>query len=160
MIYILMGVLGSGKTAIGKKLAKRLNCVFRDGDDYHSDSSRKKMRKGLPLTDKDRKSWLFAIRSIIDLDLACKWNSVVACSALKEKYRKVLIGNRKGIKLIYLKGTLELIKKRIKKRKGHFINPSLLASQFDILEEPKNAVVIDIKLTPDDIVDKIIASPK
>src|SRR5271157_4004793 len=104
MIYLLMGVLGSGKTTIGKKLAKRLNCVFRDGDDYHSKSSREKMRKGIPLTDKDRKSWLFAIRSIIDLDLACKWNSVVACSALKEKYRKVLIGNRKGIKLIYLKG--------------------------------------------------------
>jgi len=160
MIYLIMGVLGSGKTTIGKKLAKRLKCVFCDGDYYHSKSSKAKMRKGIPLTDKDRRSWLFAIRSVIDLDLACEWNSVVACSALKEKYRKVLIGPRKNIKLIYLKGTPEIIKQRIRKRRGHFANPSLLANQFETLEEPKDALVIDIRMPPDEIVDKIIAEAK
>jgi gluconokinase len=157
MVYLIMGVLGSGKTTVGQLLAEHLHCVFRDADDYHTPSNRGKMAAGIPLTDEDRKPWIFAIRAVIDAELAVGVECVIACSALREKYRQTLIQDRKEIKIIYLKGTKELISERIKLRKGHFVNPVLLDSQFAEVEEPKKAVVIDIRKTPEEIVSEILS---
>jgi gluconokinase len=158
MIYLLMGVLGSGKTTVGVMLASKLHCAFHDGDDYHSESNRRKLAEAVPLTDADRKPWLFAVRSVIDEELAKGGDAVVACSALKEKYRRVLIGGRKSIRLVYLKGTPEVIASRVKNRRGNDASPELLPSQFEALEEPKNALTVDITMSPESIVDKILAS--
>lgn len=157
MVYIIMGVLGSGKSTVGELLADHLRCVFRDADDYHSASNRSKMANGIPLTDVDRKPWIFAVRAVIDGQLAIREDCVLACSALKEKYRQTLIQGRKEIKLIYLKGTKDLIAERVKLRGGHFVDPALLDSQFADLEEPKDAVVADISKTPEEIIHDILS---
>jgi gluconokinase len=156
MIYIIMGVLGSGKSTVGRLLAERIRCVYRDADDYHTPSNRSKLAHGIPLTDEDRKPWIFAIRAVIDAEIAIGVDCVVACSALKEKYRQTLIQGRSGIKLVYLKGSKELITERVKNRGGHFVNPVLIDSQFTELEEPKDAIVIDIRKTPEEIVQEIL----
>jgi gluconokinase len=156
MVYIIMGVLGSGKTTIGQLLSEKIHCVFRDADEYHSASNRGKMVHGIPLTDEDRKPWIFAVRAVIDTELAVGVDCVMACSALKEKYRQTLMQGRKDIKLIYLKGEKELIAERVKKRGGHFVNPILLDSQLADLEEPKDAITVDIRKTPDEIVREIM----
>ncbi|HRU39431.1 MAG TPA: gluconokinase [Candidatus Goldiibacteriota bacterium] len=156
MVYIVMGVIGAGKTTIGRLLAKRLGIEFRDADDYHTECNIKKMRDGIPLTDEDRKPWIFAIRSVIDAQLALGKDCVIACSALKDKYRKTLIQERKEIILVYLKGDIDIIRERIKSRTGHFASTALLENQFEVLEEPENALVVDIRKTPDEIVDEIL----
>ena len=156
MVYLIMGVLGSGKTTIGEKLSQRLGCEFRDGDDFHPQSNRDKMAAGIPLTDSDRKPWLLAIRSVIDSVLS-HGDFVVTCSALRENYRRILIHGRPGIKLVYLKGSKELISGRLKGRSGHFVSPGLLDSQFETLEEPKNAITVDIAKKPDEIVEEILS---
>jgi gluconokinase len=156
MIYIVMGVMGAGKTTIGRKLAKKLNCRFYDGDDYHSEFNKEKMSKGIPLTDKDRGPWIFAIRAIIDLELALKENAVITCSALKDRYRKTLMQARKDITLIYLKADIKTVENRLKHRKGGFANPSLLKSQFETLEEPSDAIVADVRYSPEYVVKYII----
>lgn len=156
MIYVIMGVMGAGKTTIGRKLAKKLGCRFYDGDDYHNEFNKDKMSKGVPLTDKDRAPWIFAIRSIIDLELSLKESAVIACSALKEKYRKTLIQDRKEITLIYLKADIATVEKRLKQRKGGFANPSLLKSQFETLEEPEGALEADTRYSPEYVVKFII----
>jgi gluconokinase len=160
MVYIIMGVMGSGKTTIGQLLAEHMHCTFRDADDYHSPSNRGKMAHGIPLTDEDRKPWIFAVRAVIDTELAVGVDCVMACSALREKYRTTLIQGRENIKLIYLKGDKELIAGRVKDRGGHFVHPAILDSQFADLEEPKNAITVDISKTPEEIVHDIISAIK
>lgn len=145
-----MGVTGSGKTTIGKILSKELNLAFYDGDNLHSLDNINKMKKGIPLDDNDRLPWLKKIKEIIDN----KENIIVACSALKESYRKLLTEN-KEVNIIYLKGDFNTIEKRLKNRKNHFMNPNLLANQFEILEEPKNAINVDILDAPESIVNYI-----
>jgi gluconokinase len=157
MIYLIMGVLGSGKTTIGVNLAKKLGCDVRDGDDYHPQANRDKMAKGLPLTDGDREPWLAAIRKIIDSMSAMGSDLVVTCSALKVSYRRTLVDGLDDIKLIYLKGPRKLVAERLKKRRGHFVDPELLDSQFQTLEEPRNAIVVDISKPPDEIVEDILS---
>src|SRR3989344_5780766 len=144
MIIILMGVTGAGKTTIGKMLAEELEYAFYEGDEFHSQHDIEKMKHGIPLDDNDRLPWLLSIRRLIENCALEKKNAVITCSALKSSYRNILMKNEKEITLIYLKGDFDLIQTRLKTRKNHFMNPSLLASQFDILEEPKNAIYADI----------------
>jgi gluconokinase len=157
MVFIVMGVSGCGKTAVGKLLAERIAFSFHDADDFHSTESMEKMKSGRPLTDEDRVPWLFDLAVHV-----AQWNrrggAVLACSALKEKYREILSWNGKeDVAYIYLKGDLELILGRMKGRAGHFLPPELLDSQFKALEEPSNAVTVTIEKRLDDICSEIIA---
>lgn len=154
-IVVLMGVSGSGKTRIGEMLAGALGWQFHDGDALHSAAKRKKMHRGIPLTDSDRLPWLRRIRRLIDICLAKNVSAVIACSALKRSYRNIIIGDPARVRLVYLKGTPKLIARRLSRRVGHFMNPDLLASQFDTLEEPRDAITVDVSGTPVEIVRKI-----
>ena len=156
MIYLLMGVMGSGKSTVGQALARRLDCPFHDGDDYHPESNRQKMARGIPLTDEDRKPWIFALRSVLDSELARGGDFVLACSALRERYRNILITDPARFRLVYLKGDRELIALRLRSRKGSFAHPSLLDSQFETLEEPSDALVVDVTPPPAAIVEAIL----
>jgi len=151
-----MGVMGAGKTTTGKLLAEKLGCVFYDGNEFHPEENNEKMRNGIPLTDEDRKSWLYRLRAIIDRELGRNGTAVLECSALKEKYRKMLIGDRKEIKLIYLKGRREVIEERVKKRKKGIASAAILPGQFADLEEPGNAITVDVELSPEEKVGLIL----
>lgn len=144
MIIIVMGVSGSGKTTIGKQLADSLQWEFSDGDSFHSLENVEKMRSGISLTEVDRQPWLQAMQRAIAQWLQTDKNVVLACSALKESYRQLLIVDRTRIKLVYLKGSYQLIQKRLQERKNHYMSEKLLNSQFDVLEEPADAIDVDI----------------
>jgi gluconokinase len=135
-------------------LAAALGWEFRDGDDLHSEESRKKMHRGEALTDLDRAQWILAVRGVVQAMLSSGVNGVVACSALKQKYRNEIVGGIESalVKFVYLKGSRELIRERLAGRSGHFMNPRLLGSQFDILEEPDDAIVVDVAAAPEVIV--------
>ena len=148
-VVILMGVSGCGKTEVGKILAEMIGGSFFEGDEFHPPANIQKMSQSTPLDDTDRKVWLEALRVLIDIQLELPGYSVVACSALKADYRNLLGCNDPRVKLVYLKGSQSLIKKRLEKRKGHYMKQSLLDSQFDTLEEPQNALVVDITATPE-----------
>lgn len=154
-IFFMMGVSGSGKSTIGKLLAKRLDISFFDGDDFHSKENVAKMESGKPLNDEDRKGWL---ESLNTLAIQNKEKGVViACSALKEEYRVALSKSiEELVEFVYLKGSFEEIEARLKQRKGHFMPLDLLKSQFDVLVEPENATIISINSTPEEIVAEII----
>jgi gluconokinase len=154
MIVIIMGVAGSGKTTIGTQLAITLNWMFYDADNFHSKENREKMRNGIPLTDEDRKEWLEKLRGLIGSYLEKKQNMILACSALKESYRQTLQINE-AVRFVYLRGTYEQIEERMEKRKGHYMKPDMLKSQFEILQEPENALTVDIFMTPKEIVERI-----
>ena len=154
MIVIVMGVTGSGKTTVGEMLAQRLGSEFADADDFHSAANKEKMHKGIPLTDADRIPWLAAMHDQIAKWIASKQDAVLACSALKQSYRQQLWSGRDA-KFVYLKGSYELIAQRLRARKGHFADEHILAGQFADLEEPTDAVVVDISKTPAEIVDEI-----
>jgi gluconokinase len=162
MILIVMGVSGCGKTTIGEMLAARLTCDFADADSFHSQANKDKMHKGIPLTDDDRWPWLNAIRASIVEKQADGTTHVYACSALKRVYRDILRDGDKDVTFVYLKGTAELLKERIKTRKGHFFDPALLQSQLDTLEPPgaDEAIEVDIALPPEQIVDKVLMDVK
>jgi gluconokinase len=162
MILIAMGVSGCGKTTIGEMLAERLNCDFADADSFHSQANKDKMHKGIPLTDEDRWPWLKAIRASIVEKQADGTTHVYACSALKRVYRDILREGDKDVTFVYLKGTPELLKERIKTRKGHFFDPALLQSQLDTLEPPgpDEAIEVDIALPPSQIVDQVLSDVK
>ena len=152
MIIILMGVSGSGKTTIGARLAHALGWPFYDGDQFHPPANVAKMQQGLPLTDADRWPWLHTLRARIETWLQQGLSAVLACSALKQVYRAHLLMEDPEVKLVYLKGEYARIHERLAQRRGHFMPPGLLASQFAALEEPARGVVIDIGHPPETIV--------
>ncbi|MGB9382910.1 MAG: gluconokinase [Candidatus Binatus sp.] len=158
MIVIVMGVTGAGKTTIGRALAAALGWEFHDGDDLHSEANKLKMRSGIALDDADRAPWLAAIRRLIEAMLSQGRDSVVACSALKQSYRDEIVVDPKAVKIVYLKGSKEMIAERLRNRGAHFMDPDLLQSQFDTLEEPRDAIVVDIAAAPEAIVNEIVAA--
>ncbi|XP_066567189.1 probable gluconokinase isoform X2 [Amia ocellicauda] len=163
MILVLMGVCGSGKTAVGSFLANQLGWTLFDGDDYHPMENIDRMAKGIPLCDEDRIPWLLVLHDIILREMSSGRNAILICSALKRVYRETLLFGTeisnlkcreeqrdrvKGILFVYLHGSIELISKRMATRKGHFMAPSLIQSQFDILEPPsasENSITLDIE---------------
>lgn len=150
-----MGVSGSGKSTVGNKLAKALDYPFFDGDDYHPQANIEKMSNGMPLNDTDREGWLQSLNELAQAHK--KKGAVIVCSALKEKYRQQLQENLTGqCKFLYLKGSLEEISERLSKRENHFMPKDLLASQFDALEEPLDAINISIQKSPDAIVAEVL----
>jgi gluconokinase len=149
-----MGVVGAGKTTVGRLLAGELGWEFVDADSFHSPSNIEKISLGIPLDDADRAPWLKAIREAIHQWITKKQNVVLACSALKRVYRQELDGGV-DVRLVYLKGTYETIHQRLGSRQGHFATEKLLASQFAILEEPDDGVVVDVEQSPEDIVREI-----
>lgn len=155
MIVILMGVSGSGKSTVGELLAKSLNWDFRDADSFHPEANVAKMSRGIPLEDSDRLPWLLLLQEAIEEWLQDKRDVVLACSALKEAYRQLLVGDRHQVKIVYLKGSFELFAQRLKQRKNHFMTVELLQSQFDVLEEPKKAIALDASLSVEAIVNEI-----
>jgi gluconokinase len=157
MVVVVMGVSGAGKSTIGRALAASLGWEFHDGDDLHSEDSKRKMHRGQPLTDLDRAPWLVAVRGLIASMLSSGRNAVVACSALKQSYRAEIVVDPAAVKIVYLRGSMRLIAERLANRRGHFMSPSLLQSQFDALEEPADAIVVDISAAPEAIVDAIKA---
>lgn len=156
---IVMGVSGSGKSTVGARLAAQLGWAYEDGDAFHPASNVAKMRAGEPLTDTDRWPWLNTIADEIGHQIAAGQPIVIACSALKRRYREILIGGRADVRIVYLKGSLALIARRLKARKGHFMPPDLLDSQFAALEEPapdEPVVTVAIDAPVEAIVDDII----
>jgi gluconokinase len=154
MIVVLMGVTGSGKTTVGRMLAAELGWNYYDADDFHSPANIEKMKRGIPLDDADRKPWLEALRDLIRNRLERSENCVLASSALKRSYRDYLLVDEQ-VRLIYLRGSYELIKKRLSERRGHYMNPQLLDSQFETLEEPEGHLTIDVSLPSAEIVKSI-----
>jgi gluconokinase len=154
-IIIVMGVSGSGKTTIADGVARAEGWILLEGDSFHPPANIAKMKAGTPLTDEDRWPWLRAIAQREDELLAAGQSAVVACSALKRSYRDILIGARPDTLLLYLRGSKALIADRMKSRKGHFMPPALLDSQFATLEEPgpdENPIIVDIGGPPDQVV--------
>jgi carbohydrate kinase (thermoresistant glucokinase family) len=160
-VVVIMGVSGSGKTTVAAMLAGRLNWQFEEGDSLHSAANIAKMSRGIPLTDEDRQPWLEAIAAVIDRWITEGRSGVVACSALKRAYRRLIINGNPAVRLVYLKGSRELILRRMAARQGHFMPLALLDSQFATLEEPtpeEHAIVVSIDHRPDEIVAEIAAA--
>lgn len=151
-VVVVMGVSGSGKTTVGLLLAARLGWDFVDADDFHSPASKAKMAAGISLDDEDRRPWLRSLRGLIEERLGKDQPLVLACSALKEEYRELLGRADERVTFVYLRGSRELIARRLGSRSGHFMDPGLLASQFEALEEPEDAVVLDASLPPEELV--------
>jgi gluconokinase len=144
MILVIMGVSGSGKSTIGQSLAAELGWSFFEGDDFHSAANVEKMANGIALTDADRADWLAALAQLIHNLSGDGHSGVLACSALKQSYRETLGQNISNVQFIYLKGDYDLILKRLQARQGHYMRPELLKSQFEALEEPGQALVVDV----------------
>jgi gluconokinase len=156
VVVIFMGVSGTGKTTVGKLFAKNTGAFFYEGDDYHPVKNIAKMGAGIPLTDADRKQWLKKLRKVIVRALAKKEFSVLACSALKAKYREQLAKGDPAVKFVHLTGPPALIERRLKNRRGHFMPPSLLEGQLATLEPPGDALVFNCKKSPGKIVSELI----
>jgi gluconokinase len=153
MFIIVMGVSGVGKTTIGTALAKDLGWSFADADEFHPAANIEKMSRGIPLNDEDRRPWLEAIRTYMIERMNKGEGGVVTCSALKQKYRDVLQVND-DVKFVYLKGDYDLILKRMQSRQ-HFMKPEMLQSQFEALEEPSGAVVVNVEKEIEEIVEMV-----
>lgn len=151
MVILLMGVAGSGKTTIGEKLAADLGWPFADADAFHPPANVAKMSAGQPLTDGDRAPWLAAIRAYIEGVLARGGSAVVTCSALKARYREVVVPDPAQVKLVHLTGTPDLLRARIGARQGHFMKPAMLDGQLAALEPPAGALTVDIAPPPAEI---------
>jgi gluconokinase len=157
MIVIIFGVSGAGKTTIGKLIADELGWRFYEADDFHSQANIEKMRRGIPLTDKDRWPWLEKLRALIERCVESGENAVLGCSALKRAYRQQLYISAE-VKFVFLRGDYPLIAKQLRHRHGHFMNPALLRSQFADLEGPKPAedvLTIELGRTPEQLVEEI-----
>ena len=155
MVIVLMGVAGSGKTTVGLALAAQLSWTFRDADEFHPPVNVEKMSRGIPLTDRDRHPWLAAIRAYIEETLARGESTVVTCSALKERYRQIIVPDPAQVKLVHLAGDVALIAARMRAREGHFMKPEMLSSQFADLEPPRDALTVDIAQAPEVMVAQI-----
>ncbi|MEA5508986.1 gluconokinase [Crocosphaera sp. UHCC 0190] len=156
MIYLIIGVSGSGKTTIGQALSHQLGYPFYDADDFHPPENIAKMSQGIPLTDSDRLPWLTAIKDVIDQYQQREKGAVITCSALKQSYRNFLGKNTQALIWIYLKGSYEQILNRLENRQKHYMKSGMLLSQFQSLEEPENAMIININLSIEDIIQEII----
>jgi gluconokinase len=153
---ILMGVSGSGKTAVGELLSQKLGWPFFDGDDFHPKENVDKMAAGIPLDDDDRTPWLKILHDLIAGHLAEGKSLLLACSALKQTYRNLLVEGNPGIIFVHLKGDFALIMSRMQARSGHYMKPEMLHSQFATLEEPSSALTVDIGQNLDRITEEII----
>jgi gluconokinase len=154
MIVIVMGVVGSGKTTVGRLLAEGMGWQFADADDFHSPANITKIRRGIALSDSDREPWLDRLREYLLECQSQRLNVVLACSALRSSYRDKLRITPK-VRFVYLKGNADLIAQRLRSRQGHFADEQILASQFAALEEPEQAITVDVAKTPAGIVTEI-----
>ena len=151
MIVLLMGGSGAGKTTVGSALALELGWEYADADDYHPVANVEKMRNGIPLTDADREPWLDSLRSLIVAWMAAGKSAVLACSALKEAYRdRLMVGA--SVRVVYLKADRELLRERLLLRRGHYMKEGMLESQIESLEEPADAIVLNARLSVEEIV--------
>ncbi len=160
-VAVVMGVSGAGKTTVGRRLADRLQWQFEEGDGLHPPRNVAKMKSGQPLTDADRAPWLEAVAAVIDGWRAAGGRGVITCSALKRSYRRRIIGDRCGVRLVYLAGSRALIGERLASRRGHFMPAGLLDSQFAALEPPgtdEEPITVAIDLPVDDTVERIAAA--
>jgi gluconokinase len=160
-VAVVMGVAGSGKTTVGRALARRLGWSFKEGDALHPPENVAKMRAGHPLDDRDRAPWLAAVAARIDAWRERGEAGVITCSALKRQYREIVIGNRQDVRLVYLCGSRSLLAERLADRRGHFMPPSLLDSQLATLEPPapeENAIKVSVDAPVADIVARIVAA--
>jgi carbohydrate kinase (thermoresistant glucokinase family) len=158
-VLVVMGVTGAGKTTIAARVAEQLGWRYQEGDALHPPANVAKMAGGTPLTDEDRWPWLAIIAEHIDQWRTEGASGVITCSALKRSYRDILIGNRPDVRLVFLRGSHELLATRLAERRGHFMPPALLDSQFATLEEPSDderPIVVDVSEGPDDIVSGIV----
>lgn len=156
MILLVMGTTGAGKTTVGKLLAARLDWPFLDADDFHPPANIEKMKHGFPLTDADRAPWLANMHAELQRLTSQGKNVVLACSALKQSYRETLSAGL-DFRLIYLRGTYAQMRQHILARHGHFAGEAILAGQFADLEEPANALVLDVSTIPDELVSTAIS---
>jgi gluconokinase len=156
MIVVVMGVTGAGKTVVGQRLAAALDAEFIDADDYHSPANVAKMRAGTPLTDADRWPWLAQLNVMLREREAGGRSAVLACSALKAMYREALLEDLPEARVVHLRGAKPLIASRLAGRRGHYMNLRLLESQFAALEEPADAIVVDVGGTPEAIVATVL----
>jgi gluconokinase len=159
MIVVLMGVSGSGKTTIGTLLAERMGAMFADGDDYHPPANKEKMAAGHPLNDEDREPWLETLNRLMCGWFETKKSGVLACSALKEKYRETLAAGMPAgaVTFVLLDGSKELFAERLAARHHEFMNPGLLDSQLATLEAPSDALRVENDRTPNEVVNEILA---
>jgi gluconokinase len=159
MIVVLMGVTGSGKTTVGKALAASLGWKYLDADEFHSATNVAKMHAGVPLDDADRQPWLETLAHLIGDNIQVRDSAVLACSALKQTYRDKLSISAE-VRFVYLKGDRETIAERLGARRDHYMNPNLLDSQFETLEEPIDALEINVTLPINVIIQRIITALK
>lgn len=156
LIVIVMGVSGVGKTTIGQRLAESLGWPFFDADDFHPQANVDKMGRGIPLTDDDRWPWLARIHQKMSGLLAEGRSAVIACSALKAAYRDRLTATQADQTVfVYLKGEYDLLLQRMQAREGHFMKADMLKSQFDTLEEPNEAITVEVTVKPETIIQNI-----
>jgi len=157
VVIVIMGVSGAGKTTIGHALAVELGWPFVEGDNAHPPANVEKMRAGIPLSDADRAPWLAALHATLARAVDRREHTVVACSALKGRYRDLLRGNLRTVRFVYLRAAPAVLRRRLAERRAHFFNPTLLQSQLDTLEEPdeRDALIVDGEWPPERILGAI-----
>jgi gluconokinase len=153
---VLMGVAGSGKTAVGMQVARKLDWIFLDADDFHPPANIEKMKHGIPLNDQDRAPWLQRLHDELQHQMADRHSVILACSALKESYRDVLRDEVSPPTFVYLDVDLETIRDRLQHRSAHFFPKELMESQFAALEKPKDAIIIDARKPLEAVVDDVL----
>jgi gluconokinase len=156
MIVLLMGVSGVGKSTVGRRLAARLSWTFHDADDLHTPANIARMRSGLPLDDEARMPWLEAVRELIRTASANGVDAVIACSALKERYREILLNRVEDVRLVHLTAPAEVLRARVRLREGHFMPDTLVDSQVATLEAPAAALTVDATGPVDEVVQRIV----